>query len=102
METKDEFKEVDIKVCMYYYFDDIMRAWDIDIDTDFSGILLDQKFYKEKNGNVLFISINHNFGKIRIDLFSFLPVLKKLTFDAILIKSVINENKNEYYDNIFF
>ena len=74
MESEDEFKEVDIKVCMYYYFDDIMRAWDIDTDTDFSGILPDQKLYKEKYGNVLFISINHNFGKIRIDLFSFLPV----------------------------
>ena len=52
----------------------LMIAWDIDTDTDFSGILPDQKLYKEKNGNVLFISINHNFGKIRIDLFSFLPV----------------------------
>ena len=29
-----------------------MRAWDIDINTDFSGILLDEK-YKEKNRNIL-------------------------------------------------
>ena len=26
----------------------IMKAWDIDIDTDFSGILLDENLYKEK------------------------------------------------------
>ena len=38
MESKDELKETD----------DIMRAWDIDIDTDFSGILLEEKLYKEK------------------------------------------------------
>ena len=25
-----------------------MKAWDIDIDTDFSGILLDENLYKEK------------------------------------------------------
>ena len=30
-----------------------MRAWDIDINTDFSGILLDEKLYKEKNRNIL-------------------------------------------------
>ena len=43
MESKDELKEIDIKNCTCYYFDDIMRAWDIDIDTDFIGILLDIK-----------------------------------------------------------
>ena len=34
------------------YFDDITRAWDIHIDTDFSGILLDKKLYKEKKENI--------------------------------------------------
>ena len=29
-----------------------MRAWDIDIDTDFSGVLLDKKLYKEKHKNI--------------------------------------------------
>ena len=29
-----------------------MRAWDIDIDTDLSGILLYKKFNKEKNENI--------------------------------------------------
>ena len=41
MESKDELKEIDIKSCMCYYFDDIMRAWDTDMDIDFSGIVLD-------------------------------------------------------------
>ena len=36
-----------------------MRAWDIDIDTNFSGILLDEKLYKEKNENVLIYDISH-------------------------------------------
>ena len=31
MESKDELKEIDIKIRMYYYFDDIMRAWGISI-----------------------------------------------------------------------
>ena len=44
MESKDELKEIDIKSCTCYYFDHIMRAWDIDTDTNFSSILLDKKF----------------------------------------------------------
>ena len=48
-------------------------------------------------------SINHNFGKIRIDSHNSLPNEKILTFHnvIILIKSVVNKNKNEYYYNIF-
>ena len=48
-------------------------------------------------------SINHNFGKIRIDSYNSLPIEKILTFHnvIILIKSVVNKNKNEYYYNIF-
>ena len=38
MESKDELKEIDIKSCPYYYFDDIMRSRDI----DFSDIVLDK------------------------------------------------------------
>ena len=46
-------------------------------------------------------SINHNFGKIKID--NSLPIQKMSTFHnvIILIKSVVNKNKNEYYYNIF-
>ena len=47
-------------------------------------------------------SINHNFGRIRIDSYHFLPIKKILTFHnvIILIKSVVNKNNNDYY-NIF-
>ena len=44
MEYKDELKDIDIENRTCYYFDDVMRAWDIDVDTDFSSILLDKKF----------------------------------------------------------
>ena len=46
MESKDELKEIDIKNQMCYYFDDIIRFWDRDIN--FSDILLDGKLCKEK------------------------------------------------------
>ena len=39
MESKDELKEIDINNHTCYYFDDIMRA----IDIDFSDILLNEK-----------------------------------------------------------
>ena len=42
MESKDELKEIDIKNRTCYYFDDVMRTWDTDNDTSFSGILLDE------------------------------------------------------------
>ena len=46
-------------------------------------------------------SINHNFGKIRIDSYNSLPIEKTWTFHnvIILIRSVVN--KNNYYCNIF-
>ena len=50
-------------------------------------------------------SINHNFARIRIDSYDSLPIEKTLTSFfhniVILIKSVVNRNKNEYYYNIF-
>ena len=49
-------------------------------------------------------SINYNFEKIKIDSYDSLPVKKTLIFHnvIILIKSVVNKNKNKYYYNIFF
>ena len=50
-------------------------------------------------------SINHNFGKIRIDSNNFLPIEKILTFHyalIILIKPVDNKKKNNCYYNTFF
>ena len=48
-------------------------------------------------------SINHSFARIRIDSYDSLPIEKILNFHnvTILIKSVVNKNKNEYYYNIF-
>ena len=48
-------------------------------------------------------SINYNFARIRIDLYNSLPIEKILTFHnvIILIKSIVNKNKNEYYYNVF-
>ena len=48
-------------------------------------------------------SINHNFGKIRIDSSNSLPIEKILTFHnvIILIKSVVNKNKSEHYYSMF-
>ena len=47
-------------------------------------------------------SINHNFGKIRIDSYNSLPIEKILSFHnvTILIKSVANKDKNNYCYNI--
>ena len=44
-------------------------------------------------------SINHNFAGIRIYSYNSLPIGKILSFHnvAILIKSVVNENKNHCY-----
>ena len=44
MESKDELKELGIKNCTCYYFDDIIR----NLDIDFDNILLDKKSYKNK------------------------------------------------------
>ena len=71
---------------MCYFFDDLMRAWDMDIDTDFNGILLDEKLNKEKNENILI----HDFATI-------------LTFHnvIILIELVVNKYENNYCYNMF-
>ena len=57
MESKDKLIETDIKNRMCYYFDDITRFWDRDID--FSDILYDKKLYKENNENILIYDISY-------------------------------------------
>ena len=48
-------------------------------------------------------SINHNFGKITIDSYNSLPIENILTFHnvIILIKLVVDRDKNNYYYNAF-
>ena len=55
----------------------------------------------EKNG--ISDSINHNFPIIRIDSYNSLLIEKMLTLHNVVIhiKPVVNNNKNEYYFNIF-
>ena len=65
-------------------------------------------FISDKNG--ITDSINHNFERIRIASYNSLLIEKIFTFhnvkldvnvNVMLIKSVVNKNKNEYYYNIF-
>ena len=60
-----------------------------------------QYLISEKSG--ITDSINHNLGEIRIDSYNSLPTEKIVTFHnvIIIIKSVVNKNKNECYYNIF-
>ena len=45
---------------------------------------------------------SHNYARIKIDSYDVLPLEKTLTLHVIiLIKSVLNKNKNRYYSNIF-
>ena len=49
-------------------------------------------------------SITHNFRRIRIESYNSLPIPKISTFRnviIILIKLVVNKNKNDYYYNMF-
>ena len=57
MESKDELEETNIKNNMCYYFDDILRVWDGDID--FSDILLDEEKFEEKYKNILIYDISY-------------------------------------------
>ena len=59
MESKDKLKQIDIKNCMSYYFDGIIRFWIRDID--FSDILLDEKSYNKNNENILLYDISSKF-----------------------------------------
>ena len=47
--------------------------------------------------------MNHNFRKIKTYLYNSLPIEKRLTFHNVIIhiKSVVSNNKNEYYYNIY-
>ena len=50
MDSDDELKEIDIRNSMCYYFDDIIKIEDVDID-----ILIDEKSYK----NILVYSVSY-------------------------------------------
>ena len=60
------------------------------------------KYLISKKSGITY-SINHNFTIIRIDSYDSLPTEKILTFHnvIILIKSIVNKYRNNYYYNIF-
>ena len=62
MERKDEVKQIDIKNCMCYDFDDIIRFWDRDIE--FRDILLDQKSY-ETYENILIYGFHTKLQRVQ-------------------------------------
>ena len=47
--------------------------------------------------------IYHNYAKLKVDSYDSLPLEKTITFHnvKILIKSVLNKDKNNYYYSIF-
>ena len=73
MESKDELKEIDIKYCLRYYFDDIIRARNRDIYS--TDNLLDEKLYKENDKNILIYGISYKTStgakplRIKFDIF---------------------------------
>ena len=68
----------------------------------FNNICDKIKYFISKKSGIT-NSISHNFGKIGIDSYNSSPTKKLLTFHnvIILIKSVVNKNKNKYCYNIF-
>ena len=58
MGRKDELKDINIKSCTRYYFDNIIKIRDRDID--FSDILLGEETYKEKYLNLWHFIQNFN------------------------------------------
>ena len=63
--------------------------------------IYDRIRYLISEKSVITYSISHNFTGIRIDSYNSLPIEKLLTFHnvIILIKSVVNMNKSNYYYN---
>ena len=53
MESNNELKEIDIKNCTCYYFDDIMNIGAF----NFNNILLDKKSYEKSYENILIYDI---------------------------------------------
>ena len=68
----------------------------------FENICDKTKYLISKN-NGLTSRVNYNFGKIGIDSHNYLLIKKVLTFHnvIILIKPVVNKNKNKCYYNTF-
>ena len=79
--------------------------------TRYLVLLEDEKYVSIDNriryltgvGSIITYVVSYNYLKIKVDSYNFLPLEKTLTFHnvIILIKSVFNKDKNNYYYNIF-
>ena len=108
MKSKNELKEIDIKTRVCYYFDNKING----TKRNFGNSLLDKKLYE----NISVYDISYKTQRdpkpvrIRFDkIDGFIMVLNGKIKDlvllafhvVILIKSVVNKNKNKYYYNRF-
>ena len=96
MESKDKLKEIDIKNHTCYYFDDVIRLWDRDIN--FSDIFLEEKLHKERNGNILVYGISHKTStgakplRIRFDKIDiFIKIYDKIRYLVLFDCSYCNK-----------
>ena len=108
MESNDEWKEIDIKNRTFYYFDNIIGVYD---GTAYL-VLFGPKTYEAIYDGIRYLisqksgitySADHNFTRIRIESYNFLPIEKTLTFHnaIIFINSVFKRNQDHYCPNIF-
>ena len=65
MKSNDKLKEIDIKNCTFYYFNDVVKTEDFDLD----NILIDEKLFENiLVKNILYKSlIDSNPLRIRFD-----------------------------------
>ena len=154
MESNNRLKEIGMKNCTCYHFDDIIKIEDFNLN----NILIDEKSYEnilvysiwykslidfkplrirfdkiygficvydgarylvlfrnEKYDSIckrirylvksdITYLISHNYAKIKLDSYNFLPLGKTMTFYNVIIlaKSVWNQDKDNYYYNIIY
>ena len=129
-----KLKKVCIRNRAYYYFDDILKSEDFDVDKTLIGskslrIRFDKidgfvRIYDGTRYLTLFGSEKYDaiydrtlislkssvtyifsryFAKTKVDSYDSLPIEKLLTLHnvIIIIKSVLNKDKNHYYYQIF-
>ena len=92
----NKFKLVENRTC--YYSNNIIRLEDFDID----NILMDEKSHT----NTLISDISYKTltgSEIKFHSYHSLPIEKTMTLHnvIIIIKSVLNKDKNHYYYNMF-
>ena len=67
MKNNDQLKKIDIKNPKGYYSDEIMRAGDYDFNNMVLKDIMQLKIGLDKSKKCIIYTINHNFGRIRID-----------------------------------